>query len=271
MSKALRIFGYPDIHFPDHDPRALACAEAAMRYFKPDVTVIGGDLITCEMFSTFTPSVEVQGRLGEWDDTEIEPAKAFLDRVQYHTNGKVIYLEGNHEHRVLRKCLGDTTLRSAGAKLLPKYQLSQGRENFQWVPWARDPYARKPEITKHCSYFVAPDLIAVHGWNYSTYAAEKHLAKAKTVSVIYHHCHRHQEASTRLPFGYRSTEHIKAMCPGCLCKLEPGYKVGGEPNDWTHGFWIAFKSATNPRDHTVYHVPIDRGRAIMPDGKEIKA
>ena len=60
---------------------------------------------------------------------------------------------------------------------------------------------------------------------------------------------------------------VEAMNAGCLCKKSPLYRHDGSPTQWAHGFWIAF---IGRRSFTIYPILINKGRAVMPDGKEIR-
>jgi hypothetical protein len=44
-----------------------------------------------------------------------------------------------------------------------------------------------------------------------------------------------------------------------------------QPGDWSHGVTCIYQSVRNRRDWTQYTVPIDRGRAVLPDGREVRA
>jgi len=63
---------------------------------------------------------------------------------------------------------------------------------------------------------------------------------------------------------------IEAFNAGCMCQLQPIYGIGGNPSSWVHGFWIVYVSHQKPSDFTAYSIMVNRGRAILPDGMEIK-
>jgi hypothetical protein len=108
-----------------------------------------------------------------------------------------------------------------------------------------------------------PRLVCCHGWAANKYAARRHLELSRTKSVLYFHTHRSQWDVTRDPHSGRI---IEAMSPGCLCKLTPIWKHG-QPTDWVHGFWLGYLGR---RTYTAFNVRIEQGRAVLPDGTEVR-
>lgn len=254
-SSTVRVFGFPDIHWSDRDVKALAVAEKAHRLFAPDRTIIGGDLINCGPLSTFPKRKLDLDKGYDLVESELKPAARFIDRVQKYTR-RTDFLEGNHEERVerwLRANEGASAFRS----LLPSRYLSAGRTNFSYVPFTVLKGNRRGCVQLH------PRLITVHGWATPKYAAQRHLDLAKPFSIIYHHTHRFDFRAQSMCDG----RMVQAMSPGCLCRKEPIYAVGGSPTDWTHGFWVAY---IGTRSFTIYPILIENGGAVMPDGTEIR-
>jgi len=261
---SIKVFGYPDIHWSDRDEQALACAERAQRQFKPDITVIGGDLLSCPAFSEYRRQSMQEAVAEDWEKSELIPASAFLARVGRHTKDKVYILEGNHEARVERWAVNLSVLgQSLYTFLSPRRRLLEGldKRRYKWIP-----YAEKPSERSYLS--LSPSLSVVHGWTYCKHAAQRHLELSRSRSIIFHHTHRMQYVMERDPWQDVS---IEAMSAGCLCQLRPIYQVSGAPTQWTHGFWVAYLSEKQRRDYTLYPVSINKGRAIMPNGKEVQA
>lgn len=250
---AKRVFGYPDIHWRFRDERALAVAMAAQEMFKPDIVVIGGDLMDCTIFSRHEPKKVREVSVDDWVKDELEPSCRFLDRVQEHT-GETVMLLGNHEYNIERWAIRESRCGPAIYNLIsPKVRLSEGRKNFKIVEWSDD---------CDCYYQLNSRLIAVHGWSVAKHAAARHLEKSLSKSVIFNHTHRKQVFARRDPY---SGKIIEGMSAGCLCKLSPSYMTS--PTDWVNGFWVAFVGKSS---YTWYPVTIENGRAVMPDGEEIK-
>jgi len=257
-SKATRWFGYPDIHFPDQDPEALAVAEAAQREFKPDNVIVGNDMLNCTPFARHPKQTIEQGLIADFKETELDPANAFIDRVQKYTDF-TYFQEGNHDAWLERWTVGIGNSAVALHSLTSvRVNLSRGRDNFKYVRQVSDPQDRNSAIMLH------PKLICVHGWAATKYAAGWHREKSPLQSVIFNHTHRMQSDTLTYPTADMPTT---AMSAGCLCKKQPMYGITGSPTGWTHGFWVAYVGS---RDFTMYSVIINKGRAILPNGKEIK-
>ena len=95
-SKAVRWFGYPDMHMPDHDEDAVAVAMAAQREFKPDNVIVGNDLLNSDPFSRHPKQTVEDGTILDFKATALDPANAFIDEVLKHTKF-TWFLEGNHD------------------------------------------------------------------------------------------------------------------------------------------------------------------------------
>lgn len=257
--EATRWLILPDIHFPSHDKLALGVAMSALRKFRPHKTILLGDLVDCEPFSTHARRLLVQSKGADWYTEEIEPARKLLDDIQEHTEQETHYLFGNHEERIERVCSNDSKLQELAGALSIERNLCKGRKSFRWYPYTnvRGPMGSHVKIDRN--------LVAIHGWAHSKNAAAVHLALSKPKSIIYGHTHRAQHETTHQPWTDRI---IEAMSPGCLTQLSPLYRVGGSPSDWSHGFAVVY---VGQRSHTMYRIPIHKNYAILPDGTEVRA
>ena len=241
------------------DENALRVAEKAHARFKPDRTIIGGDLLNCAPFSAHPAKGFDDAAEADYLVTEIDPANAFLDRISRNTGaGGVDFIEGNHDQwfeRWLSRQKNGKALRS----MSPRKLLSKGRTNFRYIPYFEPKGGRMPHVK------LAPDLIVIHGWCSPKYAAQHHMDRAKDVSVIFHHTHRADKRWAKTWKG----RPIMAMSAGCLCKLIPTYASGGNPSNWVHGFWVAY---IGRRNWTVYDVLISENyETVLPDGSEVRA
>ena len=254
-----RVIGAGDMHWSDRDLQAIAVFEAAQRRFKPDCTVIGGDLLNCSPFSRHPKTKLSEDVSYDLLETELEPAAAFLKRLARHTK-HLAMLEGNHDEwieRWIRNCDVGRAFRS----LLPSAYLGRGLTPRDWtyVPFTKVAGDRTGRFKLH------PKLFTVHGWAANKYAAERHLTRAHPYSVIFHHTHR-IESRIQTSLDGKSSG---AWSAGCLCKRVPTYAHGGCPTEWSHGFWVAY---IGRRSFQVYTVPIlQRNHAVLPDGSEIRA
>jgi len=262
-SKAALWMGAGDFHMPYHDKRATECFTKAVRDLKPDHLVLGGDVLDCEKFSGHRRRAVVEAQAHDWHKDELTPAKNWVDSLVKATKGKVYFLEGNHEARI------ETWAVSAGvagcsvySMVSPKSMFSKGlsKDQFSYLPWLNR-YSSKNYVS------IGTKLVAVHGWSWCQHAASKHLELSRSRSIVYHHSHRQQRDSSHDPWN---KQPIEAFNAGCMCQLQPIYGIGGNPSSWVHGFWIVYVSHQKPSDFTAYSIMVNRGRAILPDGMEIK-
>lgn len=95
-SKAMYV---SDIHIPFNDIQATEQFFVALKREKPDMLVLGGDLV-----DFFNISTHVKGRYPMPSiDEEIDAAKKFLARLRKTAkHAKIYWLEGNHENRLER-------------------------------------------------------------------------------------------------------------------------------------------------------------------------
>lgn len=86
-----------DIHFPYHDQPAVDVALAALRDWRPELVVLGGDIFDFYQISEY--SQDPSRRLTIQD--ELDSARGFWESIN-NLDADVIYLEGNHESRLTR-------------------------------------------------------------------------------------------------------------------------------------------------------------------------
>lgn len=253
-------FIIPDTHIPEHDQAAVACMMRAHAVIKPNYTLHLGDLMDCGMFSSHAKRTISETLAYDFKEQEVDPTNKFFDRLQKNTKEHTYYLLGNHEERIERWAAsnGQTAL-AVYSILSPTNTIARGRKNFTMIPYSVPTGDRMGYVQ------LAPDLVAVHGWSFAKNAAQVHLAKSRSKSIIFGHTHRAQLEGGRDPW---TGKPVKAFSPGTLSKLAPLYAVGGSPTDWVHGFAIVY---VGKNSWTEYIVNIDNGYCVLPDGKEIRA
>lgn len=253
----------PDTHFGEEDKLSCDLFAKVVEQTKPCRVIQLGDLIEGGPFSGWATHKISLAKNYDFTRNEITPARAWIERILKHTN-LYIQHEGNHEYRIERQALGSDFGQAVWDQIDPRKTILRDYPTSQ-VRWI--PYINSCDLTSH--YRVQPNLATIHGWSVANNAADIHLSKAARagVSVIYGHTHRREEKTTRNPFN---GSLIMASTPGCLRSLTPAFTQAKGPNDWSLGFGVLFVSRHNPRDWTYYNVPIVKGRAIVPDGREIK-
>jgi predicted phosphodiesterase len=259
--KAARVIWGFDFHGQEHDPRAVSVWQQAVEIFKPDTTILGGDIIDNQAFSAHAET-KIEGKKGANTlKQELAWGCALIDHVQNHTAGKVVFIEGNHDAWVERFCaqLPQSLACALESMVSPRAAFTQNgkRKNFIWVPYRNLKGSRKNE------YELPHGLVTVHGMSTATAAATAHLKKYHYCkSVVFGHSHRYEAQGLQLP----NRRFVEAMNPGCLCKLRPTYADG--PTNWSQGFCVAY---IGRRSYTLHRVKITNGYAVMPDGTEIHA
>ena len=260
----------PDTHFGEHEPVATELCVLVAEALKPGHIVQEGDLLECGPFSAW-PSHKVQAAK-EYDflKHEVEPARDWIRRLVKHTN-HYTQMEGNHEFRVERMAVGYRPMEAVWGLIDPRRTILNefASTDVTWIPYIGD-----GDITNHaviCGTRRKPTVIAVHGWSTAANAAQVHGSKAWRVgaSLIYGHTHTRQEVTTR---DWRTGKMLFSMTPGCLRTLTPTFTQAKGPTDWTHGFTLVYTSRRDPQDHQAYNVSInvEKGRVILPDGRELK-
>jgi len=257
--KAKVAFGFPDVHWFNRDRAAVAIATNAHKLLQPDVTVLGGDLWDATPFSRFgRKSLAETRHYKNFCRTELVPSSKWISGLEAHTK-RIVWLEGNHDDWVNRWIANTPGFNDLGDELIrtPAMYMQAMHPKLEMVPFTspRD---------KLSTYTLHPRLVTCHGWAANKYAARRHLDLSRSKSVVFHHTHRSQCETTRDP---HTGQIIEAMSCGCLCKRQPIWQHG-VPTDWVHGFWVAYLGR---RTYTLFNVRIEGGRAVMPDGTEVRA
>jgi len=254
MGDNFKVFSFPDMHIPDHDPVATRIALKAHAYFKPDVTIVGNDFVQCTPFQRHNvDNMKDSSRFAEdFMASTVDPANKMLDKIQDNTK-LTVFQQGNHDAWIERWAASNKGTEKAIYNMVSlEKNLASCRADFVWMPTYGTP------VKLH------DDRMSVHGWSYSKHAANQHLIRSKTKSVMFHHTHRMQSDATSDNW---SGDSIEAKSAGCLCLKKPTYGIGN-PTDWVHGFWVSF---VGKHSSTAYAIMINKGKAVMPDGKEIKS
>jgi hypothetical protein len=82
----------PDAHIPAHDKRAWQIMLAVCRDYRPDRTIIMGDMLDCASLSHHPKKTPDIIRFRD----EMAAGNAALDELQSAGSGETLYLEGNH-------------------------------------------------------------------------------------------------------------------------------------------------------------------------------
>lgn len=245
MNKYIKHLVFSDVHVPFHDRTALGLLFDFIKWFKPDLVTINGDLIELYDLSRFPKHLQSMSVEDEFQMTCDE----VLSPLRKVHKGKIILNYGNHEFRLdsylashareLQRLRGLTVagqLELAGLDIKVNY--SGNRES--WYRWG---------------------AILIGHWDKSLKqpgAAARELAQQYGQSVIQGHTHKSGETIIR-----QMDKHIGAYEYGCLCSLDPSWEAS--PN-WVHGFCVAYRKPGKKR-YQVTRVTIIGGKFVF-EGKE---
>jgi hypothetical protein len=192
----------------------------------------------------------------DWDEARITAAQeifetnALLDRFDAATpkKCKTVFLEGNHERRLLTFFVNNAAKLGMDFKgLLIEEQLHFAERGYEYIGVSKQPH----KIGK---------IGFVHGWYCNKYHANK-TVEAAGQNLIYGHKHDYQVATGT----HLDAEAPKmAMSIGCLCKFRQAY-LEGKPMNWIHGVGIIYVDIQSGH-FWPYFAPIIAGRAII-DGR----
>ena len=238
-----KTFVFSDIHFPNHDEKALSCAEKIMADLQPDRVIYIGDNMDMEPVSHW---IEDKKRVVENKRLirEYELWNKVLDR---HTKlaGKrlkeVVYFEGNHENWVQQYL--DKHPEVEGLLEVPKNLEFDKRKKFKWI--------------KLNHFYNLGKLKVCHGLYQNKYHANKMLENLGT-SVLYGHTHDVQVQT----FSSIADVHQKhqAMSIGTLSSKTPDYMFN-RPNRWMHSCAVVY---TDVNGHfNAYIINIINGKAMF--------
>jgi len=225
-----------DWHLPYENPVALEIFCRTAETVKPDLIVLLGDLLDCGQFSQHP---RTYGMPESDYASDLERANALLDRLQLCCK-RLVIVEGNHEHRLDRWAAATSEGRGAYTMLAPRIQLSRGRKKFTYIKYG--------SVDGHYPHYkINSRIVAIHGWSYAINATKKHLTMAQGKSLIHGHTHRADVAMSQNV--WRKGGIIQARSAGCLCQPIP--------------LWGT--------DDTLYTIPIQGGRCVLPDGEKVTA
>ena len=250
---AKKIFFIPDIHWSERDAKAVEACRRAHERFKPDITVFLGDILNCGPFAAH-PKTKLSEDVGyDFHDSELAPAKAFVDYIAGETKELTYILEGNHDQWVERWAANSCgpTARSVYSFISPRRNLLRDNDRLRW-------------IDNESSLSLSSLLACVHGWSAAKHAASRHLELSATRSIVFGHTHRAQNDTSRDPW---TDKEVEAVSFGCLCKFNPIY-MHGAPTAWVHGYGCAFLGRSS---YTLYRGKIQDGYTVLPGGIEIQA
>lgn len=238
---AVRFVYLPDPHGTFCDWEAAECGFAFTRRHRPNVVVVGGDVVDFYQLSRFDKNPERALDL----PNDLAAGSRFLAGVRRAApHARLVYLQGNHEARLGRWLWGP------GAAILKLPEIS--------VP-------RLLEVSRHGARYVEEGVWTLgrltfkHGQfvrSRSGLSARAELDREGT-SGCSGHTHRIAEVSVTTRGGF-----YKWVEAGCLCSLRPEYMPGQVP-DWQQG--LAYGAILPGGRFTLHTAHIIKGKTMYGD------
>lgn len=249
MKKAIVL---PDIHWPLHNKKAVAVVFKFIKWFKPDIVILGGDAM--EMGPACHWDKE-KGNLRKSEGQRLLKDYQGFDKdiltpiEQMCPKARKIYLGGNHELWAER--LVDEFPALEGIVEVEN-ALKLEQRGWEWIPYL----VKQQNGGVHKGLLRLGKLTIVHGEYTNKYHASK-TADTFQKSVLYQHTHDLQmytKVTVEDPNDYHSCFSI-----GCLCDRSPQY-LWGKPNRWVHAFAVIYLQDNGA--YNVYVPVIVKGKFI---------
>ena len=230
MKKIIVLF---DTHIPGHinlNPIFNFISD-----FIPDIIVLGGDLHDLGSVGTWLPDQSkhldagiVKGNFEELNNVLFRPLESVRPK-----KCEMVYLEGNHERRLIQAAASDPNLRGY-IELEKNIDFKKHRMSL---------------INMNIPYRIGSNLVVIHGIYTNIYHARK-TVEAYHVSTIYGHVHTFQSHMLVSPVD--NSKFYTGQSIGCLCELNPQF-MKNRPNAWVNGFAYIY---WNEDDDSFQLVPV---------------
>ena len=203
-----------------HDEKAWGAVLAFAKDFKPDVWIMGGDMLDCGVVSHHnhgkpgaTEGLKLLADAVEGRELFIKPVEEIMGK------GELVYLVGNHED----------WLNDLSDKLPAIEGLLDLSSLLKLKRWKVIPQGGAYNLGK---------LTFVHG---DAIKGGEHCAKSAVVgyerNVRFGHFHSHQTYTKNSALDYKNSK--TGICVPCLCGKKPKYGEGAA-NRWSQGFLFGY-------------------------------
>lgn len=222
-----RILILSDIHSPFHSKTAL---QKAINYGiknKADCIILNGDIVDFNQVSKYYKNPDDPNFQKELDTT----IKILKHLRKVFKNKMIIYLEGNHEERLLKYLEKVPALQKVEALKIPKL-LKLDKLNIKYIDNKRNILAGKMLISHG-------DNIKASGLSPARSTLLKNMC-----NIVFGHLHRIDEYHFRTPLQ----TVLSSYSIGCLCENNPDYWPN---NNWQHGF--GFLTITDKEGNFQFH------------------
>lgn len=238
--KITHLVGIFDPHFPYENTRALLALFKYIEESRPDIIVLGGDIVDLDLLHNKASRRELEGkRLIRDFDYGYRRLKQIRDLVP---DANIYALEGNHDERMERYI--DDHPETEGI-LEVRNMLKLDELGIVWVPsW------RTGEIL----------TIGKANFIHGQYLNKNHASTTVDnygCNMFYGHCHDVQSFS-KILHGDDST--LIAQSCGCMCRYDMPY-LQGRPTKWQNAFLNMYIKPNGFFNHQV--VSIFNGKFVV--------
>jgi len=233
------------------EPATAPCLDTALNFcedFKPDITILGGDIMNFDEISEHTKDKPLL-REGRRLKHDFDYGNEVLDRVDKFTKGDKIFQEGNHEIRF--------------ARWVERNPSVEGLVSIEQNLKLKE---RGYKVIKENVIYKVGHARFFHG----LYTNKYHSAKTVEVvgdNIFYGHTHSVQVFSKH---NYEQNPII-GYNVGSLCELRPFYGRN-RPNQWVNAFGVFYFSGSG---HFTFYNPIIirgqfwwNGKLYTPEGRK---
>lgn len=226
----------PDMHFPYHDRAVWSCIKKVIRGEKPSTIVWIGDGFDFFAASSFSKNPLRRQSLRD----EVREGQVEFDAVVRLGCDRMIYCEGNHEHR-LERYLCERAPELYGM-VSARGLVVRDWAGVEWVP-----YRKHVQVGK---------VLYSHDLGFAGVYAGRHTLQAAGTNIVFGHTHRGGTVFEGTHRGERRFS-LNVGWGGGLDQVDYMHKV--KTKDWQHGFgWL--RTDDTSRLTWPQFVPIIRGR-----------
>jgi len=253
-SETVRVYA-GDLHGMRMDRECVTAFLADIATLDPDEVVLGGDMLECGGHLAKHQPIGYVAMCDYSYQEDVNATNWFLSALQGAApHARILYLEGNHEHRVERWCVDQAMANQRDAEFLrqvygPATLLRLAERGIEYYPQAD---VHEEGLTR--GWIKLGRMYLAHNIGEGKNAASKAVDKAAG-NVTYFHTHSFDQS----PRVYPSVGLVMAFSPGCLCEMQPMWRHS-DPSGWNQGYDIDFIAASG--NFQRIHVPIWRGESL---------
>lgn len=232
-----RVLHVSDCHHPFVDKAAWKLLLDVGRSLKPHIIVIHGDFF--DFYSVSRHLLDPQMDFKTWKD-EMNEARVGLDELMSVVPHKeIVYLEGNHEKRLL-KYVQEKAPKLSG--LFKNEEVMGLPREIKYIPYGQN------------GKYNIGNLVCVHGSRAGENPAASMVKKFRS-SVIFGHTHKIQEYHINNAHG----EDFVALNIGWLGDQRKAADYIQDISDWTLGFGITYHKSNGHFFHQLIQIYKDKG------------